>query len=90
MSRWISTLALVLLFAVGMAIGATGGPQPLSASETCEEDVCDYAPGWLSWLLSDHCIPEPGVQSSCDMLSDKRCKTRPCDPAGGDDDEDEE
>jgi len=26
MSRWISTLALVLLFAVGMAIGATGGP----------------------------------------------------------------
>ena len=89
MSRWISALALFLLFAVGMTVGTAAGPEPLSAAQQCEEDICDPAPWLLQWIMSDSCKYEPGIAASCDMVSDKRCVTRPCGTLGGDDEGEE-
>ena len=83
MSRWIPAMALFLLFAAGTVIGATFSPQPLSASQECEEDVCDPAPWLLQWIMSDSCMYEPGIAARCDMVSEKRCVTRSCSGGGG-------
>jgi len=70
---------VITCLAFGLGVGWLVQPQPLHATQTCEQDECNRDCFLGSWC-SYKCIDNTGHNTSCPVAGDGTCSTDACSP----------